>query len=271
MEIIEITRENICREHICCALSDGFDACADAKKAWMRSAFPDGLTFRRLDARGKVMIEYVPAERAWAPIEADGYMHIDCFWVSGQYKGQGWGARLLDECIEDSKARGRAGLTAISSAKKRPFLSDGDYLRRRGFRLADTAEPYFELLYLPFASDAPIPRFSACAKRGAADLPGLALYFSDQCPHAGKYARLIREVAARHGLEMTLIKLESAEDARRAPTPFPTYSLFADGRFVTHEILSEKKFEKLLAERGARGEALGGGGRGSDPAPRQGD
>ena len=40
------------------------------------------------------------------------------------------------------------------------------------------------------------------------------------------------------------------EQARQAPTPFPTYSLFYNGAFVTHEILSEKKFEKLLLEKG---------------------
>jgi len=250
MNIIEVNRDNIDREHVCCALSDGFDACAAAKKAWMKGRFEDGLTFRRLDARGKVMIEYIPAERAWVPVEADGYMHIDCFWVSGQYKGQGWANRLLDACIEDSKARGRIGLTAVSSKKKRPFLSDGDYLRHWGFRVADAAEPFFELLYLPFAPGAPVPGFRACAKAGTTDRPGLAIFYCDQCPHAEKYARLVREAAARHGRELKLIKLESAEEARRAPTAFPTYSLFIDGQFVTSEILSEKKFEKLLAERG---------------------
>lgn len=99
----------------------------------MKARFDDGLTFRRLDARGKVMIEYMPAETAWYPVEADGYMHIDCFWVSGQYKGRGWANRLLDECIADEKGKGDIGLTAISSANKRPFLPDGGFLRHRVF------------------------------------------------------------------------------------------------------------------------------------------
>ena len=215
--------------------------------------FDDGLTFRKLDARGKVMIEYIPAPRAWVPVEADGYMHVNCFWVSGKYKGQGWANRLLDECIEDAKAGGCLGLTALSSRKKRPFLSDGDYLRHRGFRLADTAEPYFELMYLPFDADAPCPSFSACAKAGVTDLGGLVVFYSDQCPHSGKYAQLIREVAARHGRELRLVKFESAEEARRAPSPFTTYSLFIDGKFVTSEILNGQKFEKLLRGRGLLG------------------
>jgi len=27
--------------------------------------------------RGKCFIEYIPAEKAWVPIKADGYMYID--------------------------------------------------------------------------------------------------------------------------------------------------------------------------------------------------
>ncbi len=249
MDIIQVNRDNIDREHICCALSDGFDACAAAKKAWMKARFDDGLTFRRLDARGKVMIETIPAGHAWCPIEADGYLHINCFWVSGQFKGQGWANRLLDECIEDAKVHGFRGLTAVSSGKKRPFLSDGAYLRHRGFRVADTAQPYFDLMVLPFGEDAPDPRFLDCAKAGECDLPGLVIYYCDQCPHTGKYALLAREAAARQGREIRLIKLESLEEVRRAPTAFPTYSLFVDGKLITNEILSQKKIEKLLQER----------------------
>lgn len=195
-----------------------------------------------------MFIEYIPSERAWAPIEAEGFMHVNCFWVSGKFKGQNWANRLLDECIADAKARGYLGLTAISSAKKRPFLSDGGYLRHREFQLADTAKPYFELLYLPFSGDAPRPRFSECAREGETNMPGLVLYYSDQCPHAEKYAQLVRAVAERNGRTLNLIKFETTEDARRSPSPFTTYSLFADGRFVTNEILSEQKFEKLLVE-----------------------
>lgn len=39
-------------------------------------------------------------------------------------------------------------------------------------------------------------------------------------------------------------------DAQNAPSPFTTFSLFYDGQFVTHEILSEKKFDKILVSKG---------------------
>ena len=159
MDFITVTPENLEQEHICCAISNDKDCQVASKKAWMAERFADGLVFRKADARGKCFIEYLPAERAWAPIEAPGYLHIDCFWVSGQLKGHGYADELLDSCIEDARAQDKAGLTVLSSAKKQPFLSDPAYLRKRGFRTADTAAPGYELLYLPLGDAAELPRF----------------------------------------------------------------------------------------------------------------
>lgn len=249
MEIIAIGPENLEREHICCAITEKKgENCAALKKAWMRERFAEGLVFKRLDARGKVFIEYLPAECAWCPIDAPGYMHIDCFWVSGQFKGQGWANRLLEECTADAKAKGKQGLTVLSADKKRPFLSEPGYLRHKGFLLADTAAPFYELLYLPFEKDAPIPRFKDCARRGETAEQGLVLFYSNQCPHAEKYALVARETARAKGLELTLRRFERTEEAQKAPCPFTSYSLFWNGAFVTNEILSEKKCAALFDE-----------------------
>ncbi len=251
MDIININQNNIATEHICCAISDKKgETCVASKKSWLSERFLDGLVFKRLDARGKVFIEYIPAEKAWCPIMADGYMYINCFWVSGQFAKQGYGSRLLDECITDAKAKGKLGLTVLSSNKKMPFLSDPKYLKRKGFRIADTSEPYYELLYLPFEENAPVPQFKECAKNGHTDEKGMVLYYSDQCPHTGKYANIIKTLAQQRGSDVKLIKFESAEQAQNAPSPFTTYSFFFDGQFVTNEILSEKKFEKFMDEHG---------------------
>lgn len=70
MNYIRITKENIDKEHICCAMSGKQSV---AKKEWLRQRFDDGLVFYRSEERGKCFIEYIPAENAWVPIEADGY------------------------------------------------------------------------------------------------------------------------------------------------------------------------------------------------------
>ncbi|MNP65309.1 hypothetical protein D3C76_1608890 [compost metagenome] len=76
----------------------------------------------------------------------------------------------------------------------------------------------------------------------------MVLYYTNQCPYTDKYAPLIRELAMERGIPCQLVKLESAAQAQKSPAPFTTYSLFYNGRFVTHEILTEKKFIDFLAE-----------------------
>ena len=250
-EIIDVNRDNIDREHICCAITDKKgETCVSSKKAWMKNAFDDGLVFKRLDERGKVFIEYMPAENAWCPIDAEGYMHINCLWVSGQFKGKGFGGRLLEECIEDAKAKGKLGLTAVASEKKRPFLTDAGFLKHKGFQAADSAEPYFVLYYLPFSDSAPVPKFKDCAKSGRIGETGMVLYYTNQCPHTDKYAPLIHDFSAQKGFDLKLVKLETKEQAQNAPTPFTTYSLYIDGQFAANEILSPAAFEKLLKSKG---------------------
>ena len=89
---ITLTKENIANEHICCAFSD--KKCKDSyelKKEWLKKEFDNGYVFRRIDERAKVFIEYGPAEKAWVPVNAPNYLMINCFWVSGKYKGCGHG------------------------------------------------------------------------------------------------------------------------------------------------------------------------------------
>lgn len=245
--IIAVTADNIDCEHICCAISDKKDeTCVSSKKAWMSERFADGLVFRKLDVRGKVFIEYIPAEKAWCPIDAQGYMHINCFWVSGQYKGKGYADRLLEECIQDAKSKGFCGLTVVAPEKKRPFLFDPDYLKYKGFSAADTAAPFFVLYCLPFTGDAPAPRFRDCAKQGKIAEKGMVLYYTNQCPHTDKYVPIIVNLAKERGTEISIHKIDTTGQAQSAPTPFTTYSLFYDGEFVTNEILGPAKFEKFL-------------------------
>lgn len=250
MEIITVNEENIDREHICCAISDKKgETCVSSKKAWLKERFQEGLVFKKLDARGKVLIEYMPAQSAWCPITAEGYMHINCFWVSGQFKGHGYANQLLAECMEDARAKGMKGLTILTSPKKMPFLSEPGYLKYKGFSLADTAQPYFQLFYLPFHSSTPAPSFRDCAKAGTTEEKGMVLYYTNQCPHTDKYVPIIQEIAGRHGQKISVHKIETMEQAQNSPSPFTTYSFFYNGTFITNEIMGEKKFEKFLMEK----------------------
>jgi hypothetical protein len=68
---ITLDRENLDREHICCAFAGSKAALGvTGKKEWIRRQLDDGFVFPKLDAKAKVFIEYTPAEKAWAPIDA---------------------------------------------------------------------------------------------------------------------------------------------------------------------------------------------------------
>lgn len=249
MEFIKVSEENLEREHICCAISNNKDCQVMAKKNWMKEQLKEGLVFLKGNVRGKCFIEYMPAENAWMPIEAEGYMYINCFWISGQFKGKGYANQLLEECIRDSKEKGKKGLCIRASAKKKPFLSEGDYLKYKGFQVADTAEPFFELLYLPF-KEADIPRFKECVKNPQIKEDGYVLYYTHQCPFTAKYVPVLEQAAKEHNISFKSILINSKEDAQNMPVASTTYALFLDGKFVTNEILSEKKFLKMCGVEG---------------------
>jgi predicted GNAT family acetyltransferase len=247
MEYIRVTGENLEKEHICCAISNNRDLQVSSKKAWLAERFDEGLVFLKSTERGKCFIEYIPAEYAWNPICADGYMYIDCLWVSGSLKGHGYSNDLLGACVEDSREKGRKGLCILASAKKKPFLADPKFLKYKGFSVCDEADNGIELWYLPFSPEAEKPRFRECARHPHADGEGYVLYYTSQCPFNAKYVPIVEQTARDHGIPFRAIHLESREEAQNAPTPITTYALFRDGEYLTNEQMNDTKFLKLAS------------------------
>ena len=248
MEYIRITKDNIEEEHICCAISSNKDVQVSSKKAWLTERFDEGLVFLKSTERGKCFIEYIPAENAWNPIEADGYMYIDCLWVSGSLKGHGYSNDLLSACIEDSKQKGKKGLCILCAAKKRPFLADPKFLKYKGFTVCDESDNGIQLWHLPFSSDAEKPKFKDCAKHPHIEDPGYVLYYTSQCPFNAKYVPIVEQTAKAYNIPFRAIHIRSKEQAQNAPTPITTYALFCDRVYLTNEQMNDKKFLKLVSK-----------------------
>ena len=246
MEFIKVTKENLEQEHICCAISNNKDVQVSSKKAWLSDRFDEGLVFLKSVERGKCFIEYIPAENAWIPVDAEGYMVINCLWVSGAFKGHGYSGDLLNACIADSKAKGKKGLCVLSSAKKKPFLADPKFLAYKGFTVCDEADNGIQLWYLPFDIDAQKPQFRDRAKHPHTSEPGYVLYYTSQCPFNAKYVPILEKTAKENGIVFQAIHITSKEEAQSAPTPITTYALFHDGKYLTNEELNDKKFLKLV-------------------------
>ena len=246
MEYIRVTKDNLDKEHICCAISSNKDVQVISKKEWLRDRFDDGLVFLKSVERGKCFIEYIPAENAWNPIDADGYMYIDCLWVAGSFKGHGYSNELLEMCIEDSKEKGKKGLCILCASKKKPFLSDPKFLKYKGFMPCDEASNGIELWYLPFGETKDKPKFKECAKHVSIDELGYVLYYTSQCPFNAKYVPMLEECALKHNIPFKAIHITNKEQAQSVPTPITTYALFHDCRYLTNEQMNVNKFLRLI-------------------------
>ena len=248
MEYIRVTKDNLEKEHICCAISNNKDVQVSSKKAWLAERFTEGLVFLKSVERGKCFIEYIPAENAWVPIEADGYMYIDCLWVSGSFKGHGYSTDLLTACIRESKENGKKGLCILCAAKKKPFLADPKFLKYKGFAVCDEADNGIQLWFLPFSDNAEKPRFKECAKHPHIEESGYVLYYTDQCPFNAKYVPIVEQTAKEHNIPFRAVHIVSKEQAQNVPTPITTYALFRNGEYLTNEQMNDTKFLKLVSE-----------------------
>ncbi len=250
-EFIDLNSENIKEEHICCAISD--KKCSDsyqAKKDWLQTEFNNGYAFTRINQRAKVFIEYGPAEKAWVPIKAPNYLNINCFWVSGKYKKNGYGKELLKRVTEQAKKEGKNGLVTVVGTKKFHFMSDTKWLLRQGFKEVEKTSSGFSLLVKKIDSKGVIPKFNDSVKSGECEVKeGIVVYYSNRCPFAEFHAReSLQETAKKRALSLKVIKLKTLEEAQSCPSPATIFSLFFNGQFVTTDISScmDRRFDKVL-------------------------
>ena len=236
---ITLTKENIANEHICCAFSD--KKCKDSyelKKEWLKKEFDNGYVFRRIDERAKAFIEYGPAEKAWVPVNAPNYLMINCFWVSGKYKGCGHGKALLQSAIDDAKLQGKDGLVTVVGTSKFHFMSDTKWLLRQGFQTIEKLPYGFSLLSLKLNPAAPDPSFNDCVLSGECpDKDGIVVYYTHRCPFTEFHVRgSLVSAAKSKDIPLRIIELESMEQAQNAPTPATIFTLFYNGKFVTTDL-----------------------------------
>ena len=243
MEYIRVTKDNLDKEHICCAISSNKDVQVISKKEWLRDRFDDGLVFLKSVERGKCFIEYIPA----AVKKCDDFKKIiNRLWVAGSFKGHGYSSELLEMCINDSKEKGKKGLCILCANKKKPFLSDPKFLKYKGFIPCDEASNGIELWYLPFDGVSDKPKFKDCAKHVSIDELGYVLYYTSQCPFNAKYVPMLEECALKHNIPFKAIHIINKEQAQSVPTPITTYALFHDGKYLTNEQMNVNKFLRLV-------------------------
>ena len=238
-DFLTLTKDNIESEHICCAFSD--KKCSEGyqmKKNWLKKEFENGHVFHRLNERAKVFIEYVPSEKAWLPVHAPDTLMINCFWVSGHYKGKGYAKALLQKAHDAAVQQKKTGLVTVTGTKKFHFMSDSRWFLKQGFEIVETLPNGFSLLFRKIGENSLIPSFRKCVQTGECpDKDGLVAYYSNRCPFTEYHLRQsLVETAKNHHIPLKINKLNTMEEAQNAPTPATIFSLFYNGKFVTTDI-----------------------------------
>ena len=244
-EFINLSEENIDAEHICCAIGDPkHQDGVDHKKEWIKSKLKDGHVFRKLNARGKIFIEYEPLETAWVPVSGDNYEYIYCLWVAGSFKSKGIGKELLEYAINDSKEKGKNGICTLVSKKKKPFLGEKKFFEHFGFKVVDNIGD-FELLALQF-KNSETPRFNENARSMKIDSEDFTIYYSNECPYVEYEVKELSDYAKEKKITLNFIKIDSLEKAKDAPCIFNNWANFYKGEFLSNTILNANALEKLL-------------------------
>lgn len=247
-EYINVTLENIDNEHICCAIKDAkHQDGVNKKKEWIKRKIDEGHVFRKLNARGKVFIEYEPIETAWVPIIGKNYEYIYCLWVAGSFKGKGMGKELLEYAINDAKEKGMSGICTLSSKKKKPFIGEKEFYEHYGFRVIDEVKDY-ELMALPFDNNEP-PKFNDSVRSPEIEEQEFTIYYSPECPYVEYEVKELSEYSKKNNIKIHFIKIDTLEKAKNVPCIFNNWANFYKGKFISNTILNANAFAKQIKEK----------------------
>ena len=244
-DFVNLTLDNIEDEHICCAIGDPkHQEGVNCKKEWIKGKLKGGHIFRKLNARGKIFIEYEPIETAWAPVLGKNYEYIYCLWVAGSFKGKGIAKELLEYAINDAKSKKMSGLCVIVAKKKKPFLGEKTFFEHFGFKVVDTIADY-ELLALQF-DNSPTPKFSDTARKMQIENKDFTIYYSNECPYVEYEVKELSNYANNKNIKLNFVKIDTLEKAKNAPCIFNNWANFYKGKFISNTILNANAFEKLI-------------------------
>lgn len=242
-EYINLTLENVEREHLCCAIADKkHQKGVDLKKEWLKKRIPEGHIFRKLNVKGKVFIEYAPLEIAWCPVSGNNYMYVYCLWVAGSFKDNGYGKALLEYVINDAKEQNKNGICTITSKKKKPYLSEKKFFEKYGFKVVDTIGEY-ELLSLDFNNES--PKFNDNARKMQIDNEDLTIYYSLQCPYTNNCINEIEEYIKNNNVKINIEKVDTLEKAKNMPCIFNNWATFKGKKYLSNALLNSNMVAKL--------------------------
>lgn len=220
------------------------------KIEWTREQFAHGLKYRVLysEEDGAVGgIEYMPGERAWRPVDAEGYMFIHCIYImKKKYKGKGFGRMMLEACLKDAEEKNMRGTAVVT--RKGTWMVGKELFIRNGFKVADKSGKDFELLVRKIDPEAPDPKFKTGWDETLKQYgDGLILFSSGQCPYAAKAVNEIAETAKEtFGITPEIRELKDYEDAHKSACAFGTFYIVYNGELIAGHPISKTRFANIM-------------------------
>lgn len=244
-EFINLTNENIDSEHLCCIIrSKKPHPGVEAKRRWLKERIGEGHIFRKLNQKGCCFIEYAPLETAWVPVTGDNFYYIYCLWVTGEFKGKGYGRELLDYCISQAKANGKSGVCMLGAKRQKNWLSNQAFAEKYGFKTVDETESGYRLLALSF--DGSKPHFNESAKKERIDNNRLTIYYDMQCPYILQKIDEIKDYCESNEIPLKLEQVDTLKKAKELPCVFNNFGAFYNGRFETVNLLDVSTVKKIV-------------------------
>jgi GNAT superfamily N-acetyltransferase len=250
VEIIDTNPDNILNYGIC-GYKNINRAGYTEKIEWLKERFIEGMKIKTLFSEKdgtQGMIEYIPGEYSWRPVDAKGYMFIHCIFVGFKraYKGKGYGSLILDECLKDAKKQKMNGVAVIT--REGSFMAGKEFFAKNGFEVVDTAPPDFELLVKKFNKKAPNPKFKGDWEKKLSQYgKGLTIIRADQCPYTVKNVKEIKETAEKtYGMKPNIIDLKNYKEAQNSPCAFGIFCIIFNGKIVAHHPISNKRFQNIM-------------------------
>lgn len=244
-EFINLTTENLANEHLCCIIrSKKSHPGVEAKRQWLSERLREGHVFRKLDAKATVFIEYAPLETAWVPINGDNYLYLYCLWVTGSYKGKGYGKALMEYCLADAKEKGKSGICMLGAKKQKSWLSNQAFAKKFGFEVVDTTDNGYELLALSL--DGTTPRFAPNVKTPGIESKELTIYYDLQCPYIHQNIEMIKQHCEESKIPVSFIQVDTLQKAKELPCVFNNWGVFYNGNFETVNLLDINYLMRIL-------------------------
>jgi hypothetical protein len=246
VSIFDTTLENIDQFGVCGYKSikkPGFPE----KLTWLRNRFSEGLKIKTLYSEKdgtQGMIEYIPGNYCWRPVDAKDYMFIHCLFVGFRraYKNKGYASLLIAECEKDTKKQKLNGVCVVT--RKGSFMAGKEIFLKSGYTVVDAAKPDFELLVKKFIKSTPDPRFSIKPNQYT---KGLTIIRADQCPYTVKNVQEICETAEKdYNIKVNVVNLKSHKEAQNNPCPFGTFCIIYNGTIVADSPISKGRFVNIM-------------------------